>query len=296
MLTQPALRRRARESALVFDCQGSALIGVLAEPAEDVAPLRLGVVIVVGGPQYRAGSHRQFTLLARSLAAGGWPTLRFDVRGMGDSAGSMANFENIGEDIRAAIDVMLQRLPQLDGVVLWGLCDGASAALLYLHELPDERVRGLCLVNPWARSGATLASVQVKHYYRERLLQREFWTKLLRGGVGLQAVRGAVTQVSQWLGAAQREGPAAATSFLHKMSDAARRFKGSTLLVLSGNDYTAKEFLEYVRQDEGWQASLQQPRLTRVDIDGADHTFSSPAAEQALTDAVRSWLANSASR
>ena len=40
-------------------------------------------------------------------------------------------------------------------------------------------MRGLCLVNPWARSGATLASVQDKHYYRERLLQREFWTKLI---------------------------------------------------------------------------------------------------------------------
>ena len=29
----------------------------------------LGVVVVVGGPQDRVGSHRQFTLLARDLAA-----------------------------------------------------------------------------------------------------------------------------------------------------------------------------------------------------------------------------------
>ena len=39
------------------------------------------MVIVVGGPQYRAGSHRQFTLLARHIAAAGYPVLRFDARG-----------------------------------------------------------------------------------------------------------------------------------------------------------------------------------------------------------------------
>jgi len=72
------------EEALVFDCGGSSLIGVLSGAA--LAAER-GVLIVVGGPQYRAGSHRQFTLLARHLAERGVPTLRFDYRGMGDSDG-----------------------------------------------------------------------------------------------------------------------------------------------------------------------------------------------------------------
>jgi alpha/beta superfamily hydrolase len=47
------------------------------------------VLVIVGGPQYRAGSHRQFTLLARSLAEQGFAVLRFDYRGMGDSTGAM---------------------------------------------------------------------------------------------------------------------------------------------------------------------------------------------------------------
>ena len=59
--------RRFEDIAVQFDCEGLRLFGVLSQPAE---PGRRGVLLVVGGPQYRVGSHRQFTLLARDLAAG----------------------------------------------------------------------------------------------------------------------------------------------------------------------------------------------------------------------------------
>ena len=77
------------EMPVVFDCEGSRLVGIAALPAR---PAATGVLIIVGGPQYRAGSHRQFTLLARHLADAGYPTMRFDYRGMGDSAGRMLAF------------------------------------------------------------------------------------------------------------------------------------------------------------------------------------------------------------
>ena len=69
-----------KESVLSFVCEGEPLVGILAEP--DGTPAEVGVVIIVGGPQYRAGSHRQFTLLARHLAARGFAVLRFDYRSM----------------------------------------------------------------------------------------------------------------------------------------------------------------------------------------------------------------------
>jgi len=62
------------------------------------------VLIIVGGPQYRVGSHRQFVLLARHLAAQGIPVMRFDVRGMGDSKGKPRNFGQLDDDLRAATD------------------------------------------------------------------------------------------------------------------------------------------------------------------------------------------------
>ena len=75
------------ETVLAFPCEGERLLGVVSAPEDALVTGDLGVVIVVGGPQVRAGSHRQFVQLARHLAAQGLPTLRFDVRGMGDSSG-----------------------------------------------------------------------------------------------------------------------------------------------------------------------------------------------------------------
>ena len=73
------------EQALSVECRGESLLGVLHLP---ITPRDLGVIVVVGGPQYRAGSHRQFVLLARALADAGHAVLRLDVRGMGDSTGA----------------------------------------------------------------------------------------------------------------------------------------------------------------------------------------------------------------
>ena len=56
----------APERGIVFGCAGEELVGVVHPVA---SPVARGVLVVVGGPQYRVGSHRQFVLLARRLAA-----------------------------------------------------------------------------------------------------------------------------------------------------------------------------------------------------------------------------------
>ena len=172
------------ESAIAFACAGERLLGIVTRPQQAATT---GVVIVVGGPQYRVGSHRQFVLLARDLAEAGYAVLRFDCRGMGDSDGEARSFEDVDLDVAAAIDALAAACPEVGSVVLWGLCDGASAALLYSLRRPDARVRGLVLLNPWVRSEQSLARVRLRHYYGERLLQPEFWKKLVRGGTNLVA-------------------------------------------------------------------------------------------------------------
>ena len=115
------------EEPALFACEGDTLLGVLARPE---LPAQTGVVVIVGGPQYRAGSHRQFVLLSRALGAAGYPVLRFDYRGMGDSTGAQRDFEAVSADIAAAIGALQQRVPAVRQVALWGLCDGASIAKL----------------------------------------------------------------------------------------------------------------------------------------------------------------------
>ncbi len=274
------------EETALFACAGDTLLGILANPE---LPAETAVVVIVGGPQYRVGSHRQFVLLSRTLAAAGYAVLRFDYRGMGDSTGAQRDFETVSADIAAAIGALQQRLPAIKKVVLWGLCDGASAALLYCHETRDPRVSGLCLLNPWVRSETSLARTQVKHYYTQRLIQKEFWLKLLSGGVGPGALSGFVRKICL---SVSGSGKVAAVEqpFQQRMSAAWQTFPGKILLLLSGDDYTAKEFLEYVGQEADWKAALTHPRLTRHDLQGADHTFSSALSRAKAEELTVNWV------
>jgi exosortase A-associated hydrolase 1 len=274
------------EQAVMFPCGDESLVGILTAPQ---APCETGVLVVVGGPQYRAGSHRQFVLLARHLAAHGFAVLRFDCRGMGDSTGSPRSFEALSGDIDAAIDALQSRAPRVSRVVLWGLCDGASAALLYWHDRHDVRIAGLCLLNPWLRSDASLARTHVKHYYLQRMRERQFWSKLLRGQVGAGALAGLVRNIRSAFGSARL--PAAMPMpFQQRMAQAWHSFQHGILLLLSGEDYTAKEFLEYVHRDAAWRTALEHPRLQRRDMSGADHTFSRAEDRAHVETQTLAWL------
>jgi exosortase A-associated hydrolase 1 len=279
-----------RESALLFHCDTARLLGILSS-----GPVRgdVGVIIVVGGPQYRVGAHRQFVALARALAEAGFPVLRFDYRGMGDSEGELRNFEDARADIAAAIDALQQAVPTVRRVALWGLCDGASAALLYLHAQRDARVAGLALLNPWVRSEASLAKTHVKHYYRQRLQEREFWLKLLSGKVALGALTGLMRNLRQAFGGAggsARSAVQTALPYQDRMAQAWGAFRGEILLMLSEHDYTAREFLEYTSGNAPWQQALKARPTPCTHIAGADHTCSQPQAQRAVEAATVAWL------
>lgn len=281
-----------QEEAVVFACEGEQLLGILCRPA-NAQPSACGVVIVVGGPQYRAGSHRQFVQWSRALAAAGHAVLRFDVRGMGDSTGAQRSFQALDADIGAAVNCLLDRCAGLAGVVLGGLCDGASASLLYLQRQRDERVLGLVLLNPWVRSEQTLSRTYVKHYYLQRLADRSFWSRLLRGRVALQAARELFGHLAAAFGrrASSPASPAAAAPYPELMAAALRQQPRPVLLALSGNDYTAKEFLEFTELSPDWVRWLAAPHVRRLDLPGADHTLSQTEPRAQFEQASIAWLA-----
>jgi exosortase A-associated hydrolase 1 len=276
------------QQPLLFDCGDDRLIGVLSLPPAEMPPADTALLVIVGGPQYRVGSHRQFALLARAVAAAGYPTLRFDVRGMGDSSGTPRPFEALDDDIAAAIDALQRAQSSVRYVVLWALCDGASAALLYLDRRSDPRVRALCLLNPWVRSPASLAQTHVKHYYLQRLAQPAFWRKLLSGGVA----RRAAGELWSNLRLARGAGGAnvSPVSFAQRMAAAWTVFTGETLLVLSSDDYTAREFDDHARASPHWRGLLDRPSVTRLDMAGATHTFANAADRSRVESATLKWL------
>ena len=275
---------------LFFDCEGASLLGVLTTPARPQRPARLAVVIVVGGPQYRVGSHRQFVLLSRALAAAGIACLRFDYRGMGDSEGPKRSFEDVHADIQAGIDVLCRRIPSVDKVVLWGLCDGAAASAFFSGA--DPRVAGLALFNPWVRTEAGAAHAVLRHYYAKRVLDPGFWRKLVSGNVSPFA---AVSTFLQNLGRAvgSRRGAFAVNAhspLTERMAAGLARLSGPTLIALSANDAVAAEFRIQAANSSSLVAVLRRPNVARMEIAEADHTFSCAEARDLATAGTLDWL------
>jgi exosortase A-associated hydrolase 1/exosortase A-associated hydrolase 2 len=276
----------ADERVLRIACEGVDLVSVLSAPV--AASSGIGVVVIVGGPQYRVGSHRQFVELARALTRAGHHVLRYDARGMGDSDGAMQGFEAAMPDVVAAIDALLRAAPGVKQIVLWGLCDAASIALMSAAQ--RRVVAGLVLANPWVRDATSLANATVKQYYRGRVLQGEFWRKLLSGRIDWMASL-------RSLGANLRAmfGPTAASAagaggFQARMARGLTGFHGPVLLLLSGDDLTAREFTEYTAKAPEWAGLLKAERVRTVNLPQADHTFSRRAWKARVEQETISWI------
>ncbi|MBV7534779.1 hydrolase 1, exosortase A system-associated [Duganella sp. sic0402] len=270
-----------QQRALQFNCHDCRLFGILHVPDE---PWTRGVLVVTGGPQYRVGSHRQFVLLARHLAEQGIPVMRFDYRGMGDSEGEMRGFEDIQDDLEAAVGEFFNAMPQLKELVLWGLCDGATAAAF--HAANDPRITGLVMANPWVRTAHGEARSTLRHYYLQRILDREFWRKLARGGFSLSRALGSFGQLT----VAAARPTAQVESLPERLYHALQRFRGQILIILSGADLGAREFMGLPRQHKHWCALLSLPRVRQASIANANHTFSRQVWRDEVADICARWI------
>jgi exosortase A-associated hydrolase 1/exosortase A-associated hydrolase 2 len=280
----------------VMECIDDQLTGVLH--AGKTGQRRGIVIVVAGGPQYRIGAHRQFVALARRLSALGYPVLRFDLRGMGDSSGSYLGFQRSEPDIRAAIDCLTTRQPQIDEVVLFGECESASGILFYAHK--DPRVKGIVLVNPWVRTEGGRAEAIIKHYYLDRLRSPELWRNIRSGQFNpIRSLRSLIQVVWTYVrGRAIRRLSGDTHEDLASLplpvatGVGLRRFEGAVLILMSGRDYIAREFDEVVKSSRAWEGLLDRPNVQRHVLKDADHTFSKEIWKQQAANWVRDWIAS----
>ncbi|MBC7405838.1 MAG: hydrolase 1, exosortase A system-associated [Cytophaga sp.] len=281
------------EQAFHFPCKNAALLGIVSMPQQARAR---GILFVVGGPQYRAGSHRQFTLLARQFASNGIPAMRFDYRGMGDSEGEARDFNAIDDDIRSAIDSFFQHVPGMTEVVLWGLCDAASAALFYAHQ--DSRITGLVLLNPWIRTEHGAAKAYLKHYYLQRLMDGGFWKKIIAGDFALfTSMRSFLLQIGKlfaYKGTSKKPDAHLQTTEPNKLPEKMLRglqlFKGKTLFILCSDDLTAQEFSDLAAASPTWKTRLSSSDITRRDLPDANHTFSQRRWREQIGQWTIDWI------
>ncbi|HEY5997792.1 MAG TPA: hydrolase 1, exosortase A system-associated [bacterium] len=275
------------EQPVQFSANGRQLFGILHIPDGPASPVDT-VVMVTGGPQTRYGSHRLYVLLARYLCERGVAVLRFDYEGMGDSEGEFVGAAGAAGSIEAALAYIDSAVVNRGRKIVWSLCDGASASAHFVAVRP-RAADGAVLCNPYIQKEL----VQYRrHYYKRRLLQRDFWRDLLRVRVN---VAGALLEVLTILrtGVSQRiRKLLAARSWtnepfsLDSLLLSLQNIEVPTWCVLSAHDDVAQEFLEGISSGFGKTVVEKNPNIRITTIAAADHTFSLPGNSAALNAAT----------
>ena len=250
---------------ITFACEGETLVGSI-----DMAGATTGLLIVTGGNELRCGPFGSHAELADKIATAGFPVLRYDRRGVGDSSGSNATFADSGADIGAALHAFRAHVPTLKRVVAYGNCDAASALMLAEGAGFDA----LVLANPWTfepdqepepealASGAepAMPPSAIRAHYLRRVFDISAWKRLFSGRVEVGRLAGS-------LAAAVMPAPPPST-LAQRIADGLEKFEGTAAILIAENDRTAQAFLTH------WDKA--DPRLRKCP--GAGHSFVEPQA------------------
>jgi dienelactone hydrolase len=180
-----------------------AMFGIVTEPAVGAETSRLAAIFLAGGTNYHVGINRNNTEWCRSLAAQGLLTMRFDIRGLGESPPrrpeelAMLYLDETRDDVREAID-FLERRYGPHRVALVGLCAGGFQA--FHSALSDRRIRGLIMLNPLRFERADASGndaydpVEFRSVasYLEMAFDPESWRRIIAGQVKLRRIAKAV--------------------------------------------------------------------------------------------------------
>lgn len=241
-----------------FNCEGSQLVGTL-----DEGNRLAGLLLVSGGNEVRAGAWNGQALLAARIAAEGYPVMRFDRRGIGDSEGVNREFRSNGADIAAALAAFRQQCPQITRMVGFGNCDAASALML----TGGAGLDALVLSNPWTfGDGEEAASPEVvRDHYRRRLSDPAAIRRLLTGKVP-------IGNMARSLLSALRPAPARPDGLAAEMAQAMSDFQGSVRFLIAGRDRTGLAFR--AKRDKA------DPRIRTCS--DATHSYVEPKAREWL--------------
>jgi pimeloyl-ACP methyl ester carboxylesterase len=276
-----------KEQALRFG-PGDGLSGVLSEapsPAGEVA-----VAILSAGITHRVGPNRVHVSLGRELARRGFPALRFDLAGVGESetATDSDTYEvRTDREVRSALDLLGARTGATR-FVLAGLCSGADNSLR--AALGDPRVCGAVLIEGYA-FGSTGYRLD---YYSRRAIRPETWRRLARGRVSVKAAIVALSGIRRRPATPAPEPDEAARFWrmppreriLADLRALAQR--GAQLLFVNCRDSPSHyNFRRIIRPELG--SGALAPLVEAKTFRDSDHTFTRLALRAQLVEVVAGW-------
>ena len=150
------------------------LVGIAGLPSS-TAPEAVGVIVLNAGLVHRIGPFRLHVEMTRRLNAQGYPTLRFDLSTIGDSASSgesQTRKQQICADVDDAMHLLAEQAA-CKRFVLIGLCSGSQSA--HMVACGDARVAGAVFLDGYAYRtlGYRL------RYYIPRMLDARRWLRVL---------------------------------------------------------------------------------------------------------------------
>lgn len=255
------------------------LSGIVCEPQHGARPGMAWTVFLNAGGIRRCEPNRLWTLAARALAAQGRPSLRFDVRDVGDSDGSAEPHQDLEamyaptsiDDAVQAVDWARDQGAASVDVV--GLCSGAFlGAQVSARRSIRRALLFNCLAFVWDEEAR--ASSMTAHI-RGSLFDARRWKRLLTGKIDARALARAIVNKGRLRLRALRTGEQAdAVEALLTEIQA----RGTQLhLVYSEGDPAIAYLAGHVPAD-------RQPPTTV--LPGADHTVRPVALHSRVVDLI----------
>lgn len=300
---RPTLAVDGIEEQLCHFGEAGHLFGILARPL--AATDKPAIVMLNAGSIHHVGPHRLYVRLARQLAQSGYPVLRIDHEGLGDSVRRMPGRENhpypptAQDDVRAAI-AFLREQHGHERFYLMGLCSGAHTAFHAARQLVDQPIERFILINPWYFYWAEGMSLDtsVNHYqnvagYQRSMRDPSRWKKLLEGEVDVMrlarvsAAHVAKTARGRWIDLKEMLVPSAGTRLSQDLRGIAGLGRRLDLYVSDGEPAGAILATEAKRAvNRARRAGL----MSIATVNGGDHTFSQGAPRDELIRRIRADL------
>ena len=177
------------------------LFGILSLPLLRDAEHKPTILLLNAGSVHRIGPNRNYVYIARQLLSLGFPVLRLDFLGLGDSIREEFEKENDPymaealDNVQHAICFLKDRIGAND-VILMGLCSGAYASFQSAVHLEEDVIHEIVPINPltfYWKEGMSLDVAPSNTYfdwnqYQQSMRRKDKWMKVLRGEKNLLEV------------------------------------------------------------------------------------------------------------